>query len=137
MASTGPLPKRDAERRRQNKPEVPTDTVRMVGTVHAPPCPAHLHPLARAWYKSLGESGQSRYYEPSDWATARIWATLLSEQLSSGKPAANMINEWQRAAHELMTTEGARRRMRMEIERGGGSVEAVSDIEAYRRAREG
>ena len=53
MGSHGPIPKRDAERRRQNKPATPTDSVHVVGEVKQPPCPKGLHRLARAWYLSL------------------------------------------------------------------------------------
>jgi hypothetical protein len=63
-----------------------------------------------------GESGQARWYQPSDWQTARVWAELLSRQLASGRPSAQMVAAWQQAATELLTTEGARRRARIELE---------------------
>lgn len=94
------------------------------------------HPLVRDWYRSLGESAQSTFYEPSDWATARILAELLDRGLRSGKVSASLIERWQAGATELLTTEGARRRVRLEIERpqeGTGEAGAdVSDLAEYR-----
>ena len=96
------------------------------------------HPLARDWYRSLGESGQSAYYEPSDWQTARVLAELLSKALRSGRVTASLIERWQSGSTELLTTEGARRRMRVELERGQPDDEEtadVSEIDEYRRRR--
>jgi hypothetical protein len=132
----GPIPKRDAERRRKNKPDRPTDTVPMLGKVKVPVCPEDLHPLAQDWYNSLADSGQSKFYEPSDWQEARVLAAVLSKALNAGRPSAQLIGLWLQGATQLLTTEGARRRMRLEIERG--KTEApVSDMEAYRRAKSG
>ena len=136
MGSHGVVPKRDEERRRRNKPDQQTDTVSMAGGVKPPACPASLHPLARSWYKSLSDSGQSKFYEPSDWQDARVLATILSKALAFGRGSAQQFNIWQTGATQLLTTEGARRRMRMEIERGKPEA-PVSDMEAYRRARHG
>lgn len=93
----GPLPKRDAERRRRNKPDVATVKVdldvTLASEVEIPAMPMTAydgdgdlldepvptwHPTAVAWYTSLTRSGQAIFYEQSDWATAYI----LAEQLS-------------------------------------------------------
>lgn len=74
--------------------------------------------MARDWFASLAESGQSRFYEASDWQTARIWAEVLSRQLSSEKLSAVMVQAWAGSAAELLTTEGARRRAQLELQRG-------------------
>lgn len=115
--SGGPVPKRSTQRRRTNKPDVPI--------IHAPataaavaPAPDDLwHPLAREWFAALGRSGQSQFFEASDWAQAKVWAHLLSVELLKEKPSAMMIAAWSSGAAELLTTEGARRRMRIELER--------------------
>ena len=41
----------------------------------------HRHPAARRWFESLAESGQSAFYEPSDWATAYVLAETMSREL--------------------------------------------------------
>lgn len=76
------------------------------------------HPLAAGWFESLAKSGQSRWYEASDWATARILAHTLSGALDQDRIFAASIEVWMRGAAELLTTEGTRRRMRVELERG-------------------
>lgn len=100
------------------------------------------HELARDWYRSLADSAQSVYYEPSDWQTARVLAELLSRALRSNKVTASLIERWQSGATELLTTEGARRRMRMEIERPPATGEeadadVVSELDEYRRRLHG
>jgi hypothetical protein len=98
---------------------------------------ADWHELARDWYRSLADSGQSIYYQSSDWQTARIWAELLSKQLFSSRPSAQMIQAWQSAAADLLTTEGARRRVRVEIERDQADspdeVSEVAQLDEFRR----
>lgn len=78
------------------------------------------HPLAQDWYDGLRRSGQAEFYQPSDWAQARILADLIGVTLSQDKPSAVMVAAWMSGASELLTTEGARRRMRMELERAKG-----------------
>lgn len=117
--SRGPVPKRSSQRRRRNKEggEVTSGVSGVV--VEQPPHDEEWHPLAVDWYTALANSGQAVYYEASDWAQARIWAEIISRQLRSEKPNAQMVTAWASGATELMTTEGARRRMRLELEREG------------------
>lgn len=137
--TTGPVPKRSDQRRRRNK-DGGEITAATSGTFVPPAAPPALdwHPLAREWYESLSRSGQSVFYEPSDWAQARVWAEVLSRQMNSGaRVSANMISAWSAGATELLTTEGARRRSRLELERAGaGAVDvdeqAAAVIDAYR-----
>ena len=136
MGSRGPVPKRDAERRRRNKPDRQTDTVTINGAVKPAPCPSGIHADARRWYKSLSKSGQTQYWEPSDWEQARIAAIWLSGLLRSGRPSAQMVASWLSMVAELGVTEGSRRRMRIEIERAPKQVPAaVSRMDEYRAAR--
>lgn len=138
MGSRGPIPKRDAERRRRNKPERATDTVTATGPVPIPPCPSGLHPEARRWYRSLRTSAQTCFFEPSDWAQARVLAVVLSQLLSGRRLSAQLFAAWCSAAAELGVTEGARRRLRIEVERShNGEMAEVTDIDAYRLAHGG
>src|SRR5437764_335378 len=116
MGARGPVPTRSDQRRRQNKNPEGIATAKAPG-VHAdqPPADVSWHELARDWYESLATSGQARWYQPSDWQTARIWAEVLSRQLAGGRISAQMIAAWAGAATELLTTEGARRRARVEL----------------------
>ncbi|MFP3915862.1 MAG: hypothetical protein ACLFWM_13365 [Actinomycetota bacterium] len=85
------------------------------------------HPLALEWFDSLSQSGQHVFYEPSDWATARVLAELLSKALRSRRPTAALVERWQAGATELLTTEGARRRAMLELERHQDAGEEESD----------
>jgi len=135
----GPIPKRSEHRRRPNKVEgleraaIPEERrgPELPLSVHDP------HPLAYGWYESLRYSGQAFYFEPSDWAQAAVWTQLLSDQLRQIKPSAVMIQAWSNGASELLTTEGSRRRMRLELLRGDQADEddeaAVLAIDDYQK----
>ena len=136
MATRGPVPKRDAERRRRNKPETTGETVKIVGAVRVPAADKTWHPIARRWYLSLKRSGQAQFYEPSDWMTAKYTADLMSRLLNDDRPSAEMVKALNPLMASLLTTEGERRRVRMEIERQGESAGAgVTVMDAYRDAR--
>jgi hypothetical protein len=145
MGTRGPVPKRSDQRRRTNKPDggeitkAPSRTPASVPPLAAEP---RWHPLARAWYESLAESGQAAFYEPSDWATARIWAELISRELKKrSRLSAQMVAAWAAGATELLTTEGARRRMRLELQRASESDEdedaAVVALDEYQKRLSG
>jgi hypothetical protein len=73
------------------------------------------------------------FYEPSDWATAQYVAEAMSRGLESPRFSAQLFAAVSSAMTELLTTEGARRRARLEIERGPvqdkepAAVTALSD----------
>ena len=115
----GPVPNRSDQRRRTNKPEVPIVTAAAppVAAPEQPEADGTWHHLAADWYNSLAHSGQAEFFQASDWAQAQVWAHLLSVELFKDKPSAMMIAAWASGAGELLTTEGARRRMRIELER--------------------
>lgn len=108
------------------------------------------HNVAKRWFNSLKLSGQSVYYEPSDWATAFLIAESISRDLEPQfvgfTEDGDVIKEqlplkgasltaYLRAMSALMVTEGDRRRVRLELERpkkpedgeGGGSVSWIGD----------
>lgn len=138
--SGGPVPKRSSQRRRRNSDAVETATAPATGA-EPPAADDEWHPLARDWYASLAESGQATFMEPSDWAQARIWAELISRELHKGRASAQMVQAWASGATELLTTEGARRRLRIELERGAtvdpDEEAAIASIDRYRSRRTG
>lgn len=140
MGSRGPVPKHSSERRRRNKPEGPEVTAVSVegGAVEQPPASEEWHEIARDWYRSLAESGQARFYQPSDWQTARYVAEAMSRNLSAGRFSAQLFAAVSSAMTELLTTEGARRRARLEIERQGSGEDrkpaGVTALDDYRDA---
>jgi hypothetical protein len=96
------------------------------------------HDIASDWYLSLQSSGQAAFYQPSDWATARYAAELMSRLLASDRaPNGQLVAALNSVMGSLLTTEGDRRRARVELERKkvaperSGSVTALDD---YRTA---
>ena len=137
MAATrGPIPKRSDQRRRRNKSEVEVDKAAAGAITRGPDLGFEAHELAADWYESLRVSGQSVYFEASDWAQARILVESLSRVLQSGNaPNGQFLASWFSAAGELLTTEGSRRRMRLELQRDNSTDEdedaAVTAMDEY------
>lgn len=133
----GPIPKRSDQRRRANKPVGGITSAPGAEAVAIPAADPAWHPMARDWFESLASSGQRAFYQPSDWQVARVWAEVLSRQLTATKGmSAVMVQAWAASASELLTTEGSRRRARLELERSN-TVDADEDasvtaIAAYR-----
>ncbi|MGW0929547.1 phage terminase small subunit [Streptomyces sp. NPDC002644] len=117
MGNRGPVPKRDNMRRRRNKPEIETQTAPSASPTgaQAPEPDADWHPIATRWYQSLSDSGQSFFFEPSDWAQAAYVAEAMSRNLHQGRMSGQLFAAVISAASELLTTEGARRRLRIEL----------------------
>lgn len=138
MGTRGPVPKREDVRRRRNKDEAgPVTRGQGARHVPVPRTDPEWHPIAQRWFKSLKESGQSHWYEPSDWAAAVYVAEAMSRNLSAndGKFSAVLFQSVMSAMSELLTTEGARRRARMELEREESAEDAsVTAIADYRSA---
>lgn len=138
----GPVPKRSDQRRRRNKPEVEITTAPGAAVVEVPPADPDWHPIAARWYESLAKSGQSRFYEPSDWAQARYVAEAMSRSLAGAKMSGQLFAAVVSASTSLLVTEGDRRRLRLELERGNAEAAAARDakvtaLDAYRRAAGG
>lgn len=134
-ATRGPVPKRSTERRRRNL--VPGETtVRMEGEVKPPPLPRGTHTIARRWYESLKVSGQSKFFEPSDWASAVLVAESMTKLLTGRRFSAPLFTGIWSAMEDLMTTEQSRRRARLEVERGAAEddEDAPPAIDDYKKA---
>lgn len=139
MGTRGPIPKRSEERRRRNKDDDPAPVkAASGGPVDVPDLPEpdpNWHEIATDWYLSLRESGQAAFYQPSDWAVARYVAELMSRGLSSDRPPnGQYVAALNSAMANLLTTEGDRRRARIELERkpAGPQLASVKPLDAYR-----
>ncbi|MEU1214302.1 hypothetical protein ABZ424_18135 [Streptomyces sp. NPDC005790] len=107
-------------RRRTNEPATPITRAPAGDRPQVPEADPNWHPIAIEWFESLFDSGQSFFYERSDIAQARYVAEAMSRNLSqgqriSGQLFASVIS----AAGELLTTEGARRRLNVELTKSG------------------
>jgi hypothetical protein len=113
---SGPVPKRSDQRRRQNKPDQPITKAAGNPKTFIPAAPDHWHELAKQFYDSLEESGQSAFYEPSDWAYAQYICEAMSRNLQQGgRMSAQMLQAVLSGMTSLLATEGDRRRMRVEL----------------------
>ncbi|RYH30027.1 MAG: hypothetical protein EON54_22100 [Alcaligenaceae bacterium] len=127
----GPVPKRSSERIRRNKDDVEVETLDAIGPVDVPDLgfddPS---PMIVEFYKSLTESAQSKYYEPSDWQYARFALHFADQLVKSGRPSAQLLTAVNQMLTDLLVSEGARRRVRLEVERSSseGAVLDVADL---------
>lgn len=135
MGARGPVPKRVDERHGH----ISTDDreavsrVRKTGAVRVPPADRSWHRFARDWYRSLAESAQSRFYEPSDWQAARMVATEMTRMLQADFPSPTLFKAIWSAMDGLLTTEGARRRVKVEVERAAADLpDGVADLDEFR-----
>lgn len=145
MAGNGPPPKRSEERRRRNKTDAsgrPYEDVieavvidqqaELLAEVVIPSPDPTWHPIARMFWDSLLKSGQSMWYEPSDWAVAFLVTESMSRDLNpqvvgiteTGEVVKDTIplkgaslSAYQKAFTALLVNEGDRRKLRLELSR--------------------
>lgn len=150
MGTHGPPPKRSSQRRRTNSP--PSKKAPTTAKPRRPSADRSWHPAAKRWYQSLARSGQSSFYEPSDWSTAWAMAESLSREM---KPQPLVVGDevrmvelpikaatltaFLKGATALLATEGDRRRAALELQRpeaqeADGDVSWIDD--ARHRLRE-
>lgn len=124
MGSRGPVPYRSEER--TSRPAVEVTKIEAIGSVEQPELMIpDAHPFIVELWESLGESGQSMYYEPSDWAFARFILHFADGLLKNARPSAQMLQSVNSALSDLLVSEGARRRVRLEVERQGAQADVV------------
>jgi hypothetical protein len=137
----GPVPNRESDlaRPRSRKGSEEQETKRgMMRPVRIPRADPDWHTAAKQLYESLKKSGQSDFYQQSDWAYA--WALMddFSHYKKAGKRSAQMAQTLYSALGNLLVTEGDRRRVRIELqepepETTPASVLAIAD---YKRELE-
>lgn len=139
MGTRGPIPKRDDQRIRRNKQEVPTEKVPAIGMVSAPDLGFEdPHPLVVEIYESLLESAQRRYYEPSDWAYAKFALHFADGLLKAKRVNGQILTAVTSMFSDLLISEGDRRRVRLEVERTNNAADgAVLDVADLFRQRLG
>ena len=141
----GPVPKKDAERRRRNRtPEsegslssIPAEVVDLdkaiAGEVEIPEMDPDWHPIAKQMWEAQIKSGQVLWMEPSDWAILYTLCESLSRDMKpqvigiseeTGKAVMAVVplkgaslSAYLKAFASLLMTEGDRRRLRIELER--------------------
>lgn len=135
---SGPLPKRSEERRRRNKPEgvQVTKGEMMPVTWDLEPDP-DWHPIAIRLYESVGTSGQSRFYQDSDWALLYSICDDLSHYKNSYKRSGQMLQSIMSSLQDLAVSEGARRRIRIELVEPAAENDAPAEVAIMDDYRQG
>ncbi|AJD82422.1 hypothetical protein SHEEN_2 [Mycobacterium phage Sheen] len=131
MAGTrGPIGKRSDQLIRRNKPDTPVTKLPVSGVVKQPPLGIpDAHPIITQLWDSLRNSAQARYYEPSDWAYARMALHFANKLIWSDKPNGQILATVNSMFTGLLISEGDRRRVQLEIERNADGKDAeVTDI---------
>lgn len=140
------IPYREAElarpRARKGGDQQPTKKG-MLLPVRIPEADPEWHPIARMFYESLLESGQSDFYQQSDWAFAYSLAddiTAYKNQTwrdGTVKRSPEMLKAILGGMSLLLVTEGDRRRVRLElmeeVEQDDTEDQAVNDYKARLR----
>jgi hypothetical protein len=87
-------------------------------------------------FRSLGKSGQSQFYEPSDWAWARLACEMAHRGLTKNVLSGQLMATVLQALSPLLMTEGERRRARIELERGAEpeAPPSLAIMDKYRNA---
>ncbi len=135
---SGPVPKRTDQRRRRNKPEgVQVSKAKAGAPLKWPNARSDWHPMAADLYRAIRVSGMVQFYEQTDVQEALIQCELMSRELKKGqRVSSQMVTAILSRLDSLGTTEGARRRARIELERGPVPEEApgVAIMARYRQA---
>ena len=134
----GPVPahsshlSRERDANRGDRPELKLGEKRPVTIPHGDP---NWHPAAKRLYNALKTSGQSDFYQNSDWAYAWSLCDDLSHFKESGKRSAQMAATIYSALSNLLVTEGDRRRARIELTDAIGVEEpaSVAALDKYRK----
>ena len=131
----GPIPKRQEERIRRNKPETPVVVLHASGSVKIPELGLEdPHPITLELWDSMTQSAQGRYYEPSDWAYARFTLHFVDDLVKSNRVNGQVLATVHTMMSDLLVTEGSRRKVRIEVERNEVK-ENITDIAALFRQR--
>lgn len=126
MGTRGPIPKRSEERIRRNKDDVEVTTIDATGVVEQPDLGLDdPHPMIVDFWTSLGESAQTKYYEPSDWQYARFTLHFADKLVRSGRPSSQLLAAVNSSFTDLLVSEGSRRRVRLEIEREQKNADVI------------
>lgn len=128
MGARGPVGKRsDQKHGHRSKAELVTDQAPGGAPVTWLAADPEWHSIARNWYESLAVSGQSVYYEASDVATAFYVAEAMSRSLQGARFSGQLFAAIMSSMSDLVVTEGARRRVKLELQREAEGSSEVDD----------
>lgn len=136
MGSRGPVPSRTEDLSRDRDANragsVPVTKGKAKPATIPEPDP-NWHKIAKMLWDSALESGQSDYYQSSDYAMLYHLCDDLSVYKNAKQRSSMMFQAFQSMFESLLLTEGARRRVRIELESEETEDEGVvMQIDKYR-----
>ncbi|MFC3504456.1 hypothetical protein ACFOOK_26290 [Micromonospora krabiensis] len=139
MGSRGPVPNRsdDLSRDRDaNRGDRAPITKGKSRPATVPDPDEGWHPIARLLWNATLESGQADFYESSDYAFLYSICDDVSYYKRQGKRSGQMLASIYSAMENLLVTEGARRRVRVELqdEEEAEDDAVVTQMDDYKRS---
>lgn len=133
MGERGPVPKRKSELNgHRSKEEIWGDTVTRAPAgkdVRIPPASSKWHPIAKRMWNGLKKSGQSRFYEQTDWEFAYSLMDDLTRYKESARRSPEMLKALLSAMSMLLMTEADRRRAGVELQQEAPELASRSNVE--------
>ncbi|WP_326555716.1 phage terminase small subunit [Micromonospora sp. NBC_01813] len=136
MGSRGPVPNRsdDLSRDRDaNRGDKAPITKGLSRPARVPEPDPGWHPIARLLWDSAIESGQTDFYESSDYAFLFSICDDVSYYKKMTKRSGQMLASIYSAMETLLVTEGARRRVRVELQDEEAEQAEVVDMAERKR----
>ena len=125
-----PTPKRSDQRTRNNSPE--TTRGRATGRPRRIRSPdKSWPPRVKEFYKDCLASGQTEFWEPSDYSMLRIACDVLADAANTA--SATMYTQFVRITNDLLLTESARRKAYIELVREQDEEETESASDRFRQ----
>lgn len=134
----GPVPMRLTElSTHSHRAEKQVDTVEAHGEVPVPDLNIpDAHEIVEGMWEAAKTSAQKKYYEATDWQQLRLVLVFADKLLKSSRPSGQMLAVVHSMLGDLLTSEGSRRRLRIEVERRvDGKPENVLDVAAMFKQR--
>lgn len=94
------------------------------------------HPVAKKLWKGIKTSGQSVWFQNSDWAYAYFCMEEVTRHMNAGKHSAMLLAAVDSMLSKLLVTEGDRRRARIELtmpEQDEGEPASVTAVKDYKK----
>lgn len=140
MGERGPVGKRDEERIRRNSTSdggLATQKFSMDEEVRPPKNVSFEDPEVQGIWNALLKSVNVKFFEPTDWAYAVFALRQMDKVLKGDRlPGAMLLKTLDDMLNKLLLTEGERRRVRIEAQRGTSVEEGATVSQMYRDAFE-
>lgn len=138
MGFSGPIPNRSDDYSRARDANKGDRVPVTKGTALPPVIPEpdeDWHPIARQLWDSFEGSGQTHYWQSSDWAYAYSVMDDLTHYKYAERRSAMMLSALDSAFARLLVTEGDRRRVRLELDHPEDDETSVGDaaVADYRK----